>query len=129
MLDIAQASAEGELAAARNDWGSAIAALRRAVATNDALTYDEPPPWYLSPRQQLGGVYLRAGQAAAAERVFREDLVRHPENGWSLAGLASSLRARGRLAEAGRVDGRFRRAWSTADVPPPAMSVRSTSAR
>ena len=129
MLDIAQASAEGELAAARSDWASAIAALRRAVATNDALTYDEPPPWYLSPRQQLGAVYLRAGQAAEAERVFREDLVRHPENGWSLAGLASSLRARGQLAEAGRVDTRFRRAWSTADVPPPAMSVRSTSAR
>jgi tetratricopeptide (TPR) repeat protein len=129
MLDIAQGSVEGELAAARSDWGSAIAALRRAVATNDALTYDEPPPWYLSPRQQLGAVYLRAGQAAAAERVFREDLVRHPENGWSLAGLASSLRARGKLAEAGRVDTRFQRAWSTADVPPPAMSARSTSAR
>jgi len=129
MLDIAQASVEGELAAARSDWGPAIAALRRAVATNDALTYDEPPPWYLSPRQQLGAVYLRAGQAAAAEQVFREDLVRHPENGWSLAGLASSLRARGQLAEAGRVDTRFQRAWSTADVPPPAMSVRSTSAR
>jgi Flp pilus assembly protein TadD len=129
MLDIAQASVEGELAAARGDWTSAVAALRRAVSTNDALTYDEPPPWYLSPRQQLGTTLLRAGRAAEAERVFREDLVRHPENGWSLAGLASSLRARGKLAEAGRVDTRFRRAWSTADVPPPAMSVRSASAR
>jgi tetratricopeptide (TPR) repeat protein len=129
MLDIAQASVEGELAGARSDWNSAIAALRRAVATNDALTYDEPPPWYLSPRQQLGAMFLRAGRAAEAERVFREDLVRHPENGWSLAGLASSLRARGKLAEAERVDTRFRRAWSTADVPPPVMSVRSASAR
>ncbi len=117
------------MAAARGDWPSAIATLRRAVATNDALTYDEPPPWYLSPRQQLGTVLIRAGRAGEAERVFREDLVRHPENGWSLAGLASSLRARGKLAEAAGVDTRFRRAWSTADVPPPAMWSRSASAR
>ena len=129
LLDIAQASVEGELAAARSDWTAAIAAMRRAVATNDALTYDEPPPWYLSPRQQLGAVLLRAGRPAEAERVFREDLVRHPENGWSLAGLAASLRASGRLAEAARVDSRFRRAWSTADVPPPEMRARTASLR
>jgi hypothetical protein len=129
LLDIARASAEGELAAARSDWTPAIAAMRRAVATNDALTYDEPPPWYLSPRQQLGAVLLRAGRPAEAERVFREDLVRHPENGWSLAGLAASLRASGRLAEAARVDSRFRRAWATADVPPPEMRARTASLR
>ena len=129
LLEIAQASVEGELAAARSDWTSAIAAMRRAVAMNDALTYDEPPPWFLSPRQQLGNVLLRAGRPAEAERVFREDLVRHPENGWSLAGLASSLRARGKLAEAERVETRFRRAWSTADVPAPEMPARTADAR
>jgi tetratricopeptide (TPR) repeat protein len=123
LLDIAQSAVEGELAAARSDWTAAIAALRRAVATDDALTYDEPPPWHLPPRQQLGGVLLRAGRAAEAETAFRQDLVRHPENGWSLAGLASSLRAQGRLAEAGRAEVRFRRAWATADVPPPALVV------
>jgi Tfp pilus assembly protein PilF len=64
-------------------------------------------------------VLLRAGRATEAEVVFKQDLTRHPENGWSLAGLASSLRAQGKLAEAGRVEGRFRRAWSSADVPPP----------
>jgi len=128
LLDIAVASVEGELAAARGEWTSAVAALRRAVATNDALTYDEPPPWYMSPRQQLGAVLLRAGRPAQAERVFREDLVRHPENGWSLAGLASSLRAGGKGAEAEQVDARFRRAWATADVPPP-MSARTASVR
>ena len=119
LLDIAQAAVEGELAAARNDWATAVAALRRAVTTEDALTYDEPPPWYLPVRQQLGGVLLRAGRPAEAERAFRQDLVRHPENGWSLAGLATSLRAQGKLAEAGRVQLRFERAWSTADVPAP----------
>jgi len=129
LLDIAQATVEGELAAARSDWTASIAAMRRAVATEDALTYDEPPPWHLPARQQLGVVLLRAGRAVEAERVFRQDLVRHPENGWSLAGLAGSLRARGRVAEAGRVQERFRRAWATADVPPPSLEIRTSSAR
>ena len=129
LLDIAQATVEGELAAARSDWTASIAALRRAVATEDALTYDEPPPWHLPARQQLGVVLLRAGRAAEAERVFRQDLVRHPENGWSLAGLAASLRAQGRVAEAGRVQERFHRAWATADVPPPSLEIRTSSAR
>jgi tetratricopeptide (TPR) repeat protein len=129
LLDIAQATVEGELAAARSDWTASIAALRRAVAIEDALTYDEPPPWHLPARQQLGVVLLRAGRAAEAERVFRQDLVRHPENGWSLAGLAGSLRAQGRVAEAGQVKARFRRAWATADVPPPSLEIRTSSAR
>jgi hypothetical protein len=51
--------------------------------------------------------------------VFRQDLVRHPENGWSLAGLASSLRAQGKVAEASRAQKRFEVAWATADVPSP----------
>jgi tetratricopeptide (TPR) repeat protein len=129
LLDIAQSSVEGELAAARNDWTAAVAALRRAVATNDGLTYDEPPPWHLPPRQQLGGVLLRAGRAAEAETMFRQDLERHPENGWSLAGLAASLRAQGKLAGARRAELRFDRAWSTADVPPPEMRARTASLR
>jgi hypothetical protein len=61
--------------------------------------------------------------------VFRQDLERHPENGWSLAGLSGSLRVQGRLAEASRVEARFRRAWATADVPPPEMVVGTSGAR
>jgi tetratricopeptide (TPR) repeat protein len=129
LLDIAQASVEGELAAARSDWTAAVAALRRAVVTEDALTYDEPPPWHLPARQQLGGVLLRAGRPVEAETAFRQDLVRHPENGWSLAGLAASLRAQGKVAEASRIDARFRRAWATADVPAPTFAELRTTRR
>ncbi|HKH93315.1 MAG TPA: hypothetical protein VKA54_16035 [Gemmatimonadaceae bacterium] len=123
ILDIALASVEGELAAARRDWPSAVAALRRAVAVEDSFTYDEPPPWHLPTRQQLGFTLLRAGRASAAEAAFRQDLERHPENGWSLAGLAASLRAQGRTGEATRVDARFRRAWATADVQRPQLTL------
>jgi hypothetical protein len=74
-------------------------------------------------------VLLRAGRASEAETVFRQDLVRHPENGWSLAGLATSLRAQGKRTQAERVELRFRRAWATADVPPPPIAVRTAGAR
>jgi hypothetical protein len=46
--------------------------------------------------------------------VYREDLRWNPENGWSLFGLAQSLRAQGKSADA--EEARFRRAWASADV-------------
>ena len=41
---------------------------------------------------------------------------RNPENGWSLFGLAQSLRAQKRDAEAADVERRFAAAWRNADV-------------
>jgi TolA-binding protein len=67
-------------------------------------------------RQSLGEALLKAGRSAEAEQVYREDLKRFPENGWSLYGLAASLRAQGKSAEAAAVEKRFARAWSDADV-------------
>jgi TolA-binding protein len=67
-------------------------------------------------RQALGAVLLQFGRAADAEQVYRDDLKRNPGNGWSLFGLAQSLRAQGKTAEAARVDESFRKAWAQADV-------------
>ena len=54
--------------------------------------------------------------AADAEQVYREDLKRFPENGWSLFGLGQALHAQGKHAEAAQTDARFRTAWQGADV-------------
>jgi hypothetical protein len=59
---------------------------------------------------------LRDRNAADAERVYREDLRRNPENGWSLYGLAQALKAQGKGAAAKAVTARFQRAWQHADV-------------
>lgn len=59
---------------------------------------------------------LAAGRPAEAERVFREDLDRFPDNGWSLDGLESALRAMDRDREADQVADRFAEAWRHADV-------------
>ena len=67
-------------------------------------------------RQSLGKVLLERGKAGEAEQLYREDLVRFPENGWSLFGLAASLRAQGKDAEAAEVQQRFDRVWQGSDV-------------
>ena len=55
-------------------------------------------------------------RSSAAEQVYREDLARNPGNGWSLYGLAQSLKAQGNAAEAARTEEAFRKAWAQADV-------------
>jgi len=54
---------------------------------------------------------------AEAEQVYREDLEHHPENGWSLHGLAECLRRRGVASEEAAVAARFAAAWGHGGVP------------
>ena len=82
----------------------------------DDLRYDEPPDWYFPVRQSLGAVLLSAGRPTEAEAVYREDLQRNPENGWSLYGLCQSLELQGKRKEAAAVEARFKKAWVKADV-------------
>lgn len=103
-------------AAARGDLEAAIGRYRAAVEIEDRLRYDEPPTWGQPARHSLGAALLAAGRPAEAETVYRRDLERHRENGWSLFGLAQSLRAQGEEAEAAAVAERFDRAWKAADV-------------
>jgi tetratricopeptide (TPR) repeat protein len=115
-LAIASHQLAGEIAAARRDWNAAIAQLEEAVRLQDALAYTEPPPWYLPERQVLGAVLLDAGRAKQAEAVYRRDLEIYPRNGWSLFGLARSLAAQGRSADARWAEQGFANAWARSDV-------------
>lgn len=119
LLGIAVHLLRGEIALAAGDTASALAQMEKAVALEDSLEEDEPPAWYAPTRHHLGAALLAAGQAAAAEQAYREDLKRYPDNGWSLAGLAHSLRRQGRLADAQDAERRQRNAWSGADVALP----------
>jgi len=116
MLGLAALVLAGEIAARDGDPTAAVTHLAEAVRMQDEHWFTEPPPWYFPVRQALGAALLQAGRAAEAEAVYREDLRRNPENGWSLFGLAQSLRAQGKSAEAGAEAARFRRAWTRADV-------------
>lgn len=113
---IAERTVNAELALALGDDAAAIAALTEAVAIEDLIPYDEPPGWHSPVRQSLGAVMLAAGRPADAERVYREELQRNPQNGWSLKGLALALRQQQRTDEAVAVEKQLRDAWQHADV-------------
>ena len=116
MVRLASETLAGEMAARGGDVEAAVKHLALAVRLQDEHWFTEPPPWHYPVRQSLGAALLQAGRAAEAEAVYREDLRRNPENGWSLFGLAQSLRAQAKTADAGAVDARFGRAWARADV-------------
>ena len=83
---------EGEILIAEGKIDSGIEQLRAAIQKEDALKYDEPPGWLIPVRHSLGAVLMKQQRFAEAEQVYRDDLARLPENGWSLLGLAESLR-------------------------------------
>ena len=116
LLQIADALLQGEIAMAGGSAGTAIDHFSRAVTLQDELPYTEPPFWYYPTRQSLGAALLQAGRAAEAEAVYRRDLEEYPHNGWSMFGLAESLDAQGRGAEAAEARDTFTHAWSRADV-------------
>ena len=116
VLQMAANVLAAEMAAKAGDMASAERLLRAAIAEQDTHWFTEPPPWYFPVRQSLGAVLLQAGRPADAEVVYREDLRSNPGNGWSLYGLSLSLRAQGKIAEAGQTDSLFRAAWAQADV-------------
>jgi tetratricopeptide (TPR) repeat protein len=115
ILTLAAAVADAHLAAARGSTLDAVRLWRAAVAAGDRVPYDEPPIWFYPLRESLGAALLRAGQAADAERVFRDDLDRHPRNPRALFGLRESLRQQAK--ETAWVERAFDRAWQNADVP------------
>ncbi|MGR8953619.1 MAG: hypothetical protein ACU83V_14590, partial [Gammaproteobacteria bacterium] len=116
LLQIAAAMLHGEIAAQARRYDAAIAHLQRAVEREDGLNYTEPKDWYLPPRQVLGGILLEYGRAGEAEKAFRQDLRYHPQNGWSLFGLALSLQRQGKKEEAGQVERQFDAVWADADI-------------
>ncbi len=115
LLEIAGLVLDGEIAYRRGDTDGAVASLRKAVALEDELKYMEPPEWILPVRHPLGAILLDAGRTGEAEAVYREDLEKWPDNGWSLYGLAQCLEARN-SPEAVSADARFRRAWARSDT-------------
>src|SRR4030095_10239589 len=116
MLQLAANVLAAEIAAKSGDLATAERLLRAAVAEQDTHWFTEPPPWYFPVRQSLGAVLLQFRKAAEAEPVDREGLRRTPGNGWSLFGLAQSLRAQNKTSETAQAEEDFRKAWSQADA-------------
>ncbi|MDZ4823562.1 MAG: hypothetical protein SH856_08890 [Flavobacteriales bacterium] len=115
MLQIAEKVLSAHISSSQSDFKTAEKLLREAVSIEDNLAYNEPPDWFFSVRHYLGNVLLQAKKFEQAERVFREDLVTFPENGFALNGLHTALAGQNKIEDAGTVQLRFNNAWRFAD--------------
>lgn len=101
---------------------AAIKFFRKAIAAEDSLLYIEPKLWMIPARQYLGVMLLEQKKWKEAEKVYREDLVWNPGNGWSLLGLYQSLRVQEKQGELAKLHQAYLRSFSAADEIPPASA-------
>ena len=111
IMKIAKDVLGAKIAMAKKDNSGAIVMLKEAVAIQDTLKYGEPPDWFFPVRESLGGALLMTGDAAAAEKVFRDDLDRNLRNPRSLWGLHQALLQQKREYDAGFIQKQFEVSW------------------
>jgi len=117
ILELITHMVEGEILLREDKLDAGLTELRAAVKVDDGLKYDEPPAWLIPARHPLGAALMHAGRFAEAEQVYRADLTRLPDNGWSLYGLARSLREQHQKPdEVAELERRFHEIWSRADI-------------
>lgn len=126
VLAVAEAMMQGELSFKAGDHQDGLAHLRRAVALEDTLMYEEPWAWPQPTRHALGALLMEAGNHAEAEAVYRADLgldgklprpCQHRRNVWALHGLHECLLLRGETLERPHVELLLQQATARADIP------------
>jgi len=126
VLKVAEAMMQGELHYKAGRVAEGLDHLRRAVALDDNLLYDEPWGWMQPIRHALGALLMDAGRFDEAEAVYRADLgldetlprpCRHPRNVWSLHGLSECLSRRGESVELLHIRQQLDQAMARAEVP------------
>jgi len=125
ILGVAEAMLEGELSYRKGDFDEAFDHLRRSVALDDNLPYDEPWGWMQPTRHALGALLLEQERIEEAEMIYRADLgfdntlsraCQHPNNVWSLHGMHECLLRLGREEEATLLKPQLDVALARADV-------------
>ena len=125
ILAIGGAMLDGEIAYRRGDLDDAWTDLRRAIALDDTLPYDEPWGWMQPTRHAYGALLLEQGEVERAAAVYAADLgiddslpraCQHPANVWSLRGYHECLTRLGRSSDAAVVAPALTRALAAADV-------------
>ncbi|MGZ8537176.1 MAG: hypothetical protein ACXWV9_02880 [Flavisolibacter sp.] len=99
-------------------YSDALFAISNAIRAEDSLIYTEPKMWILPARQYQGAFLSQLKEWKYAEKVYREDLVWNPGNGWSLVGLHNALKAQGKNGELKKLKELYMVAFSEADEVP-----------
>jgi tetratricopeptide (TPR) repeat protein len=114
-LEVARSSLAGTIAAQQGDLTAAITELNTAWKLANNLSYSEFGNWFSAIGYSLGQILLQADRPQEAEVIYRQELDRYPENGWSLSGLAASLQAQGQNEAAAAIKQRSIAAWKYSD--------------
>ena len=114
LLQVVAELLNGEIALTEGRAAEGITAFYRALVAQGELTIDDPEPLPFAVRHWLGAALVAAKRFTEAERVYREDLARHPHNGWALVGLQQALRGQGKSTR--DVDEELRASWARADL-------------
>jgi len=114
--NVAEKILQGVIAEEQNNLQQSITYLLQAVELEDAMIYNEPKDWVTPARQYLGNVYIKAGNYAAAEKVFREDENINPNNGWSYIGLITALKKQNKHKEAENVQQLLDKTFARTDI-------------
>lgn len=104
------------IAEEQNNLPQSVMLLQQAVTREDSMIYNEPKDWVHPARQYLGSVLLKAKKYSEAEKVYKEDLVINPHNGWSLTGLAIALEKQNKKTEAAKIKAEATTAFARADI-------------
>ena len=126
VLAVGEAMMQGEVAFKSGRREEGLEHLRRAVALDDGLEYEEPWSWPQPSRHALGALLMEAGKLEEAEAIYRADLgldgqlprpSQHPRNVWALHGLHECLHRRGEMVEVSHVKLLLDQAVARADIP------------
>lgn len=105
---------EGEIQWTQGNLDQAIESFNLAISFEDQLTYDEPEPLPFAARHWLGAAYFATNNFPEAERVYREALQDHPNNGWSYYGLLQALEGQGK--QENQIQEAFNLSWARSDT-------------
>jgi tetratricopeptide (TPR) repeat protein len=121
-LEVRELEVAALLAASRQNFAEAIAALERATLLEEEMSPPSGPPSLLKPSHELfGEILLRAGRPKEAASAFAAALARQPNRARSLLGSARAAAAGGDQAAAARAYADLLRVWQQADAGLPEL--------
>ncbi len=102
----------------KKNYDAANLLINKAIAAEDKLIYSEPKVWMLPARQYAGSFMLKMNNYTEAEKIYRQDLVWNPGNGWSLLGLYQALQKQHKTGQLKKLKAQYLNSFSHADKMP-----------
>ena len=111
LVTLAGHVARGKHAHIEGRMSEAVREFEAAERLEATIPYNEPPYWYYPVAQSRGAALFKAGRYADARDAFMKALVRAPNDGWALWGLAQTQRKLGNRVETAAAERALDRVW------------------